>query len=117
MYLYIYVYTYIYLYIHIFIYTYINIGKAGAPNTVRLLVPSSQSTPITTTDVTWVAPTTSNGAAINGYLVEWFEPLTTVPDIQLVQFISGTFPLVSNGGFSLSFGPQPGIYIYIYIYI
>lgn len=91
------------------LYNVVPAGKSGAPTTVRLVTPSSQVTPISTTDVSWAAPSTSNGAAINGYLIEWYEPLTTVPDVQLVQFISGTFPLVSNGFYSLSFGPQPGV--------
>lgn len=33
----------------------------------------------------------------------------SVPDVQLVQFISENYPAVSNGKFTLSFGPVPGV--------
>jgi hypothetical protein len=84
-------------------------GKSGTPASISFSLASTQVTPVTTSDVTWAATTTNGGTPVSGYLVEWFEPLTSVPEVQLVQFIASNFPTVSNGKFSLSFGPFPGV--------
>ena len=90
-------------------FTVVPSGKADSPGSVSVALPSSLS-PITTAAVTWTAPTQSNGGSpVTGYLVEWYEPYVSIPDVQLVQFVATNFPSVANGKFSLSFGPTPGI--------
>jgi len=86
-------------------------SKPQQPSSVMLSTASSQDTSITSTNVTWIAPTGSNangGSPITGYLVEWWQT-GSVPEVQVIEFTSATFPIISSGQFKLSFGPLPGL--------
>lgn len=85
-------------------YSVVPAGKALAPGSVSVS-PVDAST-VTSANVQWTAPSSSVGSAITGYLVEWYEPYVSIPDVQLIQFISKVYP-PTNGMFTLSFGPSP----------
>mmetsp|Transcript_27723 Transcript_27723/g.39368 ORF Transcript_27723/g.39368 Transcript_27723/m.39368 type:complete len:1805 (+) Transcript_27723:293-5707(+) len=86
-------------------------GKPSNPASVTLTTAKSQSTSITSTNVSWVAPSGSfpnGGSAITGYNIEWWEA-GSVAEVQAIQFKSKNFPNPSNGQFNLRFGPKPGV--------
>jgi len=86
-------------------------GKPNSPSLVTLSTAVTSSTTVTSTNITWQAPTGSianGGSPLTGYMVEWWEE-GAVPEVQLITFTSGFFPSPKNGDFSLSFGPSPGV--------
>merc|ERR1711871_1530499 len=59
--------------------------KPGSPENVKLQTAVVQDTPITSIDVSWEAPTADGGAAVEEYVVEWWQE-KRVPEVQLVRF-------------------------------
>jgi len=85
-------------------------GKPLSPSAVVLTTASIQVTPITQVNVSWTAASGragNGGSAITGYMVEWWN-LTAIKEIQLVRFMSETFPPNYNDSFIMKFGPAPG---------
>lgn len=83
-------------------------GKPGQPGSVQLVTAVTQNTPITSANVTWTDPVVDGGSPITGYLVEWWEG-GSVPEVQVIQYITSTYPVAQVGQYSLSFGPVPGL--------
>jgi len=89
-------------------------GKPNNPSSVTLSTASTMSTPITTTNVTWTEPSTGSstnpdgGSPVSGYLVEWWQG-GSVPEVQLVQYLSSTYPAFDVGSFTMEFGPATGV--------
>lgn len=80
-------------------------GKADPPGTVLITTNSTQTTPITSAEIQWTLPQSNGGSTITGYKIEWWQN-ASLPDIQIVQYISNFYPIFELGQFKLSFGPQ-----------
>jgi hypothetical protein len=81
-------------------------GPSEPPNAASLTTLDASEFPITSANVTWVAPSSDGGYPVNGYLVEWWTK-ETIPEVQIVrlQYSSQLFDTT----FSLSFSPTPTI--------
>jgi len=82
-------------------------GKPLAPSAVTLSMATAQSTPITSVNVSWTAPSgpmATGGSPVTGYLIEWWDG-TSLPEIQIIRFTAA--PGSPSGTFSLKFQPNP----------
>ena len=68
-----------------------------SPRNVVITTATTQSTPITHADISWAAPAVDNGAAISGYLVEWYA-LDQIKEVQTIETTN-----VASGSFSVAF--------------
>lgn len=85
-------------------------GKPLVPSAVSLSTASEQPIPITSINVSWVAPSgymADGGSPISGYMIEWWEG-TALAEVQTVSFVSTTKPH-PTGSFNLKFQPSPGV--------
>jgi hypothetical protein len=82
--------------------------KPPSPSAVSLSTATSQAADITSTNITWTAPTGTSSETVGGYLIEYWED-GSVPEVQLCSFRATGFPTVTNGRFRIMYGPQPYI--------